>query len=345
MTLQERIIAFEKWGNALFSLLDELESDGDHDGNALINVIRKASHQNGWFTPEQVKRALKGICFMLEKNSLETWLAPYKTSIDSLKDPKKVAVIMAGNIPAVGFHDALCVLASGHTLLARCSSDDKLLIPFLTEVLISLEPRFNGQIKFVEKVENQDAVIATGSNNSSRYFEYYFGKYPHIIRKNRNSIAILSGRETDEELQHLGEDIFAYFGLGCRNVSKLYVPEGYDFGRFFPSLTKYDSVMQHNKYINNHDYQNAVYLLNSESFLTNNYLIVKENQYLSTPVSVLHFEYYSDLQQLEKQLSGLQDQIQCRVGVGGIPFGTTQLPGPSDYADGIDTMKFLIELK
>jgi len=342
MTLQERINAFIVWGSAMAAMLDELEFNTLNEGNNIESIILKAHHHNQWFTPDQSKRALKAITIMLEKKSLEPWMGNYSANIELSAAPKRVGVIMAGNIPAVGFQDALCVLASGNILLAKCSSDDKILIPFLLEVLITIEPRFRANIEIVERLDNLDAVIATGSNNSSRYFDFYFGKYPHVIRKNRNSIAVLDGKESEKQLEALADDIFAYFGLGCRNVSKIYVPEGYDFANFYPAMQVYSSLMMHSKYMNNYDYHHALFLLNDEKFLTNNYLIVRQNEALSTPVSVLHFEYYNSLAELENKLSEISEEIQCRVGLGGLPLGASQQPGLSDYADGIDTMKFLI---
>lgn len=257
---------------------------------------------------------------------------------------KSIGLILAGNIPMVGFHDVLSVLLSGHRALIKPASDDRILLPFLLGILAEIEPRFSDAIRLVDKLENPDAVIATGSNNSARYFEYYFGKYPHIIRKNRTSVAILSGNETDEELVRLGSDIFSYFGLGCRNVSKLYVPKGYVFDRFFKGMEQFGYLMQHNKYMNNYDYHRALFLLNQESFLTNDFLLLREHREVSTPVSVLHYESYANGADLNAGLETVQDQIQCTVGIGHLPFGTAQCPGPMDYADGVDTMDFLTGL-
>ncbi len=343
MTIQDRMNALIVWGNAIAAMLDELDSNTLQEGNILDSIITKAHHQNQWFTSDQTRRALRSLSSILERSELERWILNYSNKIELPKNKKRVGVIMAGNIPAVGFHDALCVLASGNTLLAKCANDDKILIPFLLEVLITIEPRFRDDIHLVDRLENLDAVIATGSNNSSRYFDFYFGKYPHVIRKNRNSIAVLDGTESEKQLEALADDIFAYFGLGCRNVSKLYVPEGYDFAKFFPAMQVYGSLMMHSKYMNNYDYHHALFLLNDEKFLTNNYLIVRENEALSTPVSVLHYEFYKSLPELNEKLNEMEDQIQCRVGVGGLPFGTSQQPGIADYADGVDTMAFLLQ--
>ena len=260
---------------------------------------------------------------------------------------------MAGNIPMVGFHDALCVLMSGNNLIAKLSKDDALLLPYLLKWLIEIEPAFKPQINFVERIERPDAVIATGSNNSARYFDYYFGKYPHIIRKNRNSAAIITGDETGDDLKYLGNDLFTYFGLGCRNVSKLFVPKEYNFNLFYQSIESFSAVMNHNKYMNNYDYNHAVYLLNGEKFLTNNFLIIRQSQALATPVSVLNYEYYTNLNDLDAKLKSAENDLQCITVAGKpwknssvktIPFGTSQTPSLTEYADNIDTLQFLISI-
>lgn len=344
MTLEQRINALVMWGNAISAMLDEHNSENRESGNQLDTVLRKAQNKNQWFIEKNSLKSLNSIVYFLEKKNLMEWIRKYPDFFKSDQPVRKVGVIMAGNIPAVGFHDVLSVLICGHHLVARCSSDDSLIIPFLLDVLIQIEPRFKDCITVVERLEGIEAVIATGSNNSARYFEYYFSKYPHIIRKNRNSIAVLSGDETNEELIALGEDIFAYFGLGCRNVSKMYVPENYNFNRFFEAMETYSEILNHNKYMNNYDYHRSLFLLEIIPFLTNNFLIVKESDALATPVSVLNYNYYNDINILEKQLIEIKDQIQCRVGVNGLPFGTSQNPSLSDYADGVDTVKFLLEI-
>jgi len=259
--------------------------------------------------------------------------------------PFRVGLVMAGNIPAVGFHDLLCVLASGNQAVCKLSSDDEVLIPFLTDILARVEPAFGGQSKFVGRVSDVDAVIATGSNNSARYFEYYFRHHPHIIRHNRNGVAVISGDESVEELGRLGQDIFTYFGMGCRSISKLFVPSGYDFSQFFSVTERFSEVMQHNKYMNNYDYHRALFLLNNEAFLTNNFLSLRQNTAIASPVSVLHYDYYVSRMEVERYLEMEAEKIQCVVGKGYLPFGTAQAPGLSDYADGVDTMKFLCGLK
>lgn len=349
MELQERIKAFTRFGSVLLEELNENKSAA----NSLQSAILKAQAQNQWFTPDSIRFSLHNIAGLLSAAELNKWLISYESSIIKNKSPKKIGVIMAGNIPLVGFHDVLCVLLSGHHLMAKLSKDDAVLIPFLLNRLVETEPAFGASINYVDRLEKPDAVIATGSNNSARYFEYYFGKYPHIIRKNRNSAAIITGDENADALKKVGTDIFTYFGLGCRNVSKLYVPEAYDFDLFFQTIESFSAVMDHNKYMNNYDYNHAVYLLNGEKFLTNNFLIVRANEALATPVSVLNYEYYNNLNELEKKLRLAEQSLQC-ISVAGqpwqsfsiktIPFGTSQSPGLNNYADNIDTLQFLLSV-
>jgi hypothetical protein len=331
MNSNELISAFNQLGRTLQS---------DIKTGKLDSLIYRAYRHNGWFTPAFITESIEAITNWLDKESLEKWLSPYQ-----IKNQKvNTGLILAGNIPLVGFHDFLCVLMSGNKALIKCSKDDNVLLPAIIEMLYDLDSAFHPLITLADKLENADAVIATGSNNSARYFEYYFGKLPHIIRKNRNSIAVLTGNESTEELIALGQDIFSYYGLGCRNVSKLYIPEDYSFDNFFKAIEKYAEVMNHNKYMNNYDYYNAVYLLNGETFLTNNFLIVKENEMLATPVSVLHFERYKNIQEFENRITLQKDQIQCIVGNNYLPFGMSQRPLLNDYADRVDTMQFLCNL-
>ncbi len=341
MKIISRIEALSKWGSALEALIDDLSSAPQNDENALAIAIRKAYAQNNWFTKDNSIKALSEICNMLDKNLLQIWMNSYHDDVSDHPNMKKVGIIMAGNIPAVGFHDLLCVLISGHKAVIRTSSDDSILIPFLVEILLKIAPDFENQIEFTQKISGIDAVIATGSNNSARYFDYYFAKYPSIIRRNRNSIAVLSGHETTDDLRNLGADLFTYFGLGCRNVSKLYVPRGYSFNDFFAVMEERSAIMEHNKYMNNYDYHRALFLLDGIPFLTNNFLILRENEALATPVSVIHYEFYDDINALESLLASKEEEIQCRVGLNGIPFGFSQQPGLTDYADGIDVIHWL----
>ncbi len=337
MQLNQRINAFVELGK----FLGKIESENEFE-----SILRKAEAENGWFTQENIKFALKSWGDALSKENLQRWISKYK--IEDI-EPKTVAIIMAGNIPLVGFHDFLSVLISGNKVLAKLSSNDKTLLPFLSEYLISVEPEFKNYIEFTDgKLENFDAVIATGSNNTARYFEYYFGKYPNIIRKNRNSAAILTGNETEEELKNLADDIFTYFGLGCRNVSKLYIPENYDFEAFFKGMFSWKEIIHNHKYINNYDYNKAVYLMDSFPLLDNEFMLLKEDTAFSSPISVVFYEKYNSLEDLSKELEEQSENIQCVVSKAGInneiPFGKAQNPELWDYADGIDTVEFLLKL-
>lgn len=304
---------------------------------------RKAELANNWFTQEQNWIALNGIVHLLDPDSLRQFSDRYPGR--SAIQPKEVGVIMAGNIPAAGFHDLLCVSLSGHRLAAKLSTSDQHLLPFVWNVLKKVDQAVAEQIRFVDNLKDVDAVIATGSDNSARYFEYYFGKKPHVFRKNRNSIAILNGQENEYDLILLGRDITTYFGLGCRSVSKLFVPEGYSFDMFFEAMLKYDWLLQHTRYMNNHDYHQAIYLMNNEPFLTNNFLIVKEDQGLSSPVGVLYYETYQDDADLQQQLKRYHDRLQCIIDKNGpLKPGQSQTPGIFDFPDGVDTLEFLSKL-
>lgn len=311
-----------------------------------IELIHLSQSHNGWFTPEQVYFAVHSWAVALQEENLDKWLSTY----DLLEvKPKTVGLILAGNIPLVGFHDFLSVLISGHNVLVKTSSNDQHLIQFLSNYLITIEPKLSECIKFTDgKLENFDAVIATGSNNTARYFEYYFKEKPSIIRKNRNSVAVLNGNETVEDLVNLGEDIFRYFGLGCRNVSKLFVPKYYNFDAFFKAIYEYKDVIYYEKYSNNYDYNKAVFLMSNFKLLDNEFLTLKEDSSYSSPISSIFHEYYDDIADLQKRLESESDQIQCIVSNNLIPnsvsFGKTQKPELWDYADNVDTLKFLLNL-
>ena len=309
------------------------------------SAIYTAKTHNGWFEEKQVRRAIFSISQWLNKEMLDRWSSVYPWN----KSSKKIAIIMAGNIPLVGFHDFACVLLSGNHLLVKLSSEDKVLLPLIAKIVISLNPEFQVKIEFTEsRMQDFDAIIATGSDNTSRYFQHYFGKYPHIIRKNRNSIAVLSGRESKEELIALGDDIFAYYGLGCRNVSKVYVPKGYKFDSLFEALYEYKDVADNNKYANNFDYYRALFLMGGNDMLENGFLLLREDKSLASPISMLHYEVYDCIDALQKELDSKSDQIQCLVSQLDIPksfeLGQAQSPAVSDYADGVDTMAFLTSL-
>jgi len=303
-------------------------------------VKDNAAHNNAWFTAAHIEQAAANIAAeFLQKEKLEVWVANYKMPEQS----RKVGIVMAGNIPFVGFHDLLCGFMSGHELMIKLSSKDETLMRHLVEWMIENEPALASALLIAERLNGCDAYIATGSNNTARYFEQYFGKYPHIIRRNRTSVAILDGSETDEELTMLGHDVYMYYGLGCRNVTQVCVPQGYDFERLLRAFRKYDHYADLNKYKNNYDYHLALYLLNRVQYMSNESLLVVENEMPFSAVSVLHYRYYSDRQALEAGLQASGD-IQAIVGHGHIPFGRSQTPSLSDYADGVDTMAFLCAL-
>jgi len=327
-----------------FSALGEQLSNPDEH---LTDVINNELHYNAWFTPENVRKAVTAIGQMLNSADLEIWLSKY--SFNSAN--KKVGLILAGNIPMVGFHDVLCVLASGNHALIKASSQDNHLIKYVLEKLVEIDNRFAGQFSFIERLADFDAVIATGSNNTSRYFDYYFGKVPNIIRKNRNSIAVLTGNETAEQLHNLGHDIFDYYGLGCRNVSKLLVPGGYNFNFFFESIQDYETIIHHHKYNNNYDYNKSIYLVNRDEHLDNGFLLVKKDERLTSPLAVLFYNNYTDLPAAEQMINAESEKIQCVVSAEALKvddqlvnFGESQQPKLWGYADGIDTMEFLSNL-
>lgn len=352
MLLNNRIDAFSKLGD----FLSQFKTTGYEKVNTIpctddffdqmSDKINTAIHYNGWFTEENVLFSIKQWSDALTEKNLTDWLLPY-----SLKEiePKTIGIIMAGNIPLVGFHDFLSVLISGHKVIVRQSSNDNQLLPFLASYLTTVAPEFKERIDFTsEKFKDFDAVIATGSNNTSRYFEYYFGKVPNIIRKNRNSVAVLTGNETKEQLEALGEDIFRYYGLGCRNVSKIMVPEGYDFDSFFKAIYPYHDIINSAKYANNYDYNKAVYLMSNYKLFENGFLMLKEDESYASPIATLFYERYRSKDELNKKLENDEEKIQCIVSndfsTKSIKFGQTQSPQLSDYADGVDIIKFLTKI-
>lgn len=341
MSRAEQIKVWAEVGNELKALASDNRESVFRE--AFEKAMMQAEQANAWFTPESVKTALSGISKMLEPSVLEKWLSNYPEKKQAA--PGKVGIIMAGNIPLAGFHDFLCVLLSGNTAVVKQSSSDRFLLPFIAEILFHYGPDLRSQLVIADQLKNIDAIIATGSNNTSRYFEYYFGKLPHIFRKNRNSAAVITGAENEYDLLLLGRDIFTYFGMGCRNVSKLYIPENYSFNEMFQSFIPYGDLIKHTRYMNNHDYHQALYLLNNENFLTNNFLIIRQDPSLSSPVGVLHYEIYTSEKELEQKLDLEKDQLQCVVRKNSpVSFGQAQFPEVWDYADGVDTMKFLTEL-
>ena len=348
LSLENRIDAFAELGRKLRLLREKSFEPADKNLYKLNKLIEESHIDNPWFTEENVKNAIHSIGLSLEEEKIGKWLSNY--DLDKIKERKRVGVVMAGNIPMVGFHDFLCVLISGHKFLGKLSSDDKKLLPAVAELLLEIEPEFDDSIKFTEdKLTGFDAIIATGSNNTSRYFEYYFGKYPHIIRKNRNGVAVFTGDETSDELTEFGKDLFQYFGMGCRSVSKVFVPKGYKFNRLFEALSTYNSIIDHHKYTNNYDYYKSIYLINKTKHFDNGFLLVKQDLAYASPPSVLYFEEYDDMNVLKKRLIEEGEQIQCIVSHAkeideAIPFGKAQKPKLWDYADGVDMMEFLLSL-
>jgi Acyl-CoA reductase (LuxC) len=338
MNLDQRIAAFLSLGELIGNISEE----------QFRPLARQAAFQNAWFTPDNIRHALQGIVKMLQPDSMLEWISRYQ--IPSPDKPKKIGVIMAGNIPFVGFHDALCVLLSGHILMARPSSSDTVIPTWVLGQLVKLEPAFQDFIIFVERVNQAEAIIATGSDNSARYFEYYFGNKPHIIRHNRNSVAILTGEENQQHFSGLAEDIFRYFGLGCRNVSKLYVPPQYDFIPLLDTLIQWPALNEHSKYFNNYEYNRAVYLINQLPHLDTGTLTVINNKAIASPVGVLHFEEFSNIGQLRNELNENRDRIQvivssdCAIMPAVVPLGHAQQPELWDYADNVDTLQFLLRL-
>lgn len=336
MHLEERLLAFSRLGTRINSI----------DNETVCEQADKARNENPWFTTESVNIALTGVSTLLKNEALLAWTSRYKFS-NTIRS-RTIALVLAGNIPLVGFHDILCVLVSGNHAQIKLSSKDRTLTIFVLEELMKIEPRFRDHISFVDKVKDFDAVIATGSDNSSRYFEYYFGKYPSIIRKNRTSVAVLTGEETSDELERLGVDVFTYFGLGCRNVSKIFVPENYSIPYLLDHWKNFERVIHHHKYANNYDYQKAIMMVNKTAFFDSGVVLVKESKDFVSPIAVLFYEVYPSRRELEERLSQSSTKIQCVVGrtpLATVPFGQAQFPGPGDYADQVDTLKFLIELK
>ena len=333
MNLEERIKAFSQLGH-FFS--DEITDD-------FAEKLKDAEIKNPWFTEENTKAAIGAWAKLLTSENLNAWLSPYHLT-DSLK-PKNVLIIMAGNIPLVGFHDFLSVLISGNRAVIKLSSEDKTLLPFIIDKLIDIAPEFEDKIAFTTDVKDKqfDSVIDIGSDMSDKYFDYYFKNAKKIIRKNRKSVAILDGTESKKELEELAIDVFAYFGLGCRNVSKLFLPKDYDLDQLFEAFYPYQDVMEHNKYANNYDYNKAIYLMGSHEIIENGFLLLKEDTSLQSPLAMLHYEYYSNLDKVKNFIEENKQQLQCVVSKNDIPFGQTQQPKLWDYADGVDTIDFLRE--
>ncbi|HBF87496.1 MAG TPA: acyl-CoA reductase [Bacteroidales bacterium] len=346
MTLETRISTFVQLGNSIVSYLENDKTNEFYQ--RIAHSVSLSEQNNPWFTKENVLFSLNGISQFLSIEKITKWLQHYpEISLDDSN--KRVAVIMAGNIPLVGFHDMFCVLISGNIFIGKVSSKDNILLKALCQIIVSIEPSFSEKIIFTESfLKDFDAVIATGSNNTSRYFESYFSKYPHIIRRNRNSVAVLSGNETEEELSNLGLDIFTYFGLGCRNVSKIFIPSEYKIEKLIQHFESFNYVANHNKYLNNYEYNKAIYLVNTIKHYDNGFMLFTENTAIASPISVIYFEFYSDICKVKEIINQEKNNIQCvvsSVGIDGeVAFGQAQFPELWDYSDRIDTLKFLINL-
>ncbi len=333
MNLKDRIELCSEIGAELKKCAVETKED----------LFARAKGANGWFSSEAIKMSLSNWALALDKAQLKRWTEAYP-KLQEPSSPTSVGIIMAGNIPLVGLHDLISVFISGNTANVKMSSDDSVLMGWVVSRFHELEPKSKDYIQVVDRLQSIDAVIATGSNNTSRYFEAYFGKYPNVIRKNRTSVAVLKGKETREELKKLGADIFSFYGLGCRNVTKLYVPENYDFNMFFESIIDFGSVLNNIKYTHNYDYHKTLFLLNSEQLLDNEFVLVKKDTKLKSPIGVIHYENYSTNREGLLNELRANNEVQCVVDNEELPFGEAQSPKLWDYADGVDTLTFLLNL-
>lgn len=339
MTVEQRIESLVALGNLL----------QDVDRPEMVTVIQNAYIENAWFTPENIRQSLIAIAnYYLTEPDITSLVKRYHLN-DNIK-PKNVGMVLAGNIPLVGFHDIICCFLTGHNAIIKLSDKDKVLIPFVLSELTRLYPMATSYFTFVDKLSDFDAVIVTGSDNTARHFEYYFRNHPHIIRYNRNAVAVLNGDEDDQTLSILGGDIFAYFGLGCRNVSKLYLPQGYSVEKLFVAFDSFSSIIHHNKYKNNYDYNIALFLLNREPFLHNDFFILRESDEIASRIGVIHYEFYQDRDELSEKIQSEINKVQCIVSnniIGQldiIPIGQPQCPTLDTFADGIDTMQFLLSI-
>ncbi|RLD21322.1 MAG: acyl-CoA reductase [Bacteroidetes bacterium] len=335
MTREERIAGFSQLTRDIHDL-----DTGDKE-----ELFRDVANNNPWFTAENIDQALNGLAYFLTPETLNNWLDNYTLP----HEYKKIGIVMAGNIPLVGFHDFLSVIMAGHMAVIKLSSQDKVLFPVVLEMLLKINPNFGEQISVVDKLTEIDGVIATGSDNSSRYFKKYFKNMPNIIRKNRSSVAVLNGNETTEELQLLGDDIFSYFGLGCRNVAKIFVPEGHDMTGLLDALEGHQEIINHPKYFNNYEYNKAIYLVNRTQHLDTGYALFTQNKDIVSPLAVIYYEEYKDESELLSVLELNTDKIQCIVSnyniiENRVPIGKSQLPEIDDYADNVNTMSFLCDI-
>lgn len=337
MNLQQTIAALHQVGQVF----------GNENSIEIEQSIRQAYAKNPWFAPENVKMALQYWSKRLHQDKLKDWAN--KEDIEENTSPETIGIIAAGNIPLVGLHDVVSVLLTGNKVKIKLSSDDEVLMKFFISELTKANVAFKDSIEVVERVENIDAVIATGSNNTARYFEYYFGKYPNIIRKNRNSIAVLTGNETNESIKRIGDDILSYFGKGCRNITQLWIPKGYNLVGFLDQLQHNIELINHNKYANNYHYHRAILLMNKDEHLDTGYMLLKEDRKIYSPIGMINYTYYDDMVEVKEFLAQNAEQIQCVVSDASIlpeaiPAGSSQNPDLWDYADGVNTIKFLQRL-
>ena len=331
MNLEERIHAFSQLG-------DFLKQTSDLE---FAQKLKEAEIKNHWFTLANQKKALKTWTNHLTIETLKAWLTPY--DLKEQNTPKNVLVIMAGNIPLVGFNDFISVLITGNNAIVKMSSDDNVLLAFIAKKLIAICPEFEERVQFIEEIKDKklDAVIATGSNTSAKYFDYYFKNTKKIIRKNRNSVSILDGTESKAELELLAKDVFTYFGLGCRNVSKVFLPKNYDLDQLFKAFYSFRDIIEHKKYANNYDYHKAIFLMGDYQITDNGFFLLKEDESLQSPLAMLYYEYYSNKEEVENFIAENKQKLQCVVSKNHIAFGETQNPNLWDYADGKDTIEFL----
>jgi hypothetical protein len=354
ITTEKRKEAFIRLGDTLntFCIANQVNSSSIIDSNqpALAQAIRLSIDNNPWFTLKNIFQAISAIAESLSEQNINNWLSGYESEFLRPLNQKTVGVVMAGNIPVVGFHDLLCVLISGHRLVAKLSHDDRFLLPAIVEILENTEPGFTGKSTFTSgQLHGFDAVIATGSNNSARYFEYYFNKYPHIIRKNRNGAAIITGQETVEQLTALGQDVFAYFGMGCRNVSRIFLPEGYSIATLLDNWEIYADIANHSRYMNNYTYNRSVFLLNATVHFDNGFVLLRPFDSFAAPISVVNISYYKPDMDWQVYVAENNSQIQCVISNDDshplhVDFGHSQLPRLWDYADGVDTLRFLLSI-
>lgn len=348
MNLEQKIKILSKLGDIFHALGCDEEWQGYDLGinkeeyEEFKSLLETVYIYNGWFIPASVKNSLRGLSKWLNEKELRNWVSNYSLTENNTKT---VGIIMAGNIPLVGFHDFISVFLSGHKSKIKLSSNDQHLFKAVLKMLSLFDETINDLVEVTEgPLKDFDAVIATGSDNSSSHFESYFSAYPHIIRKNRTSIAILDGTETIDELKMLGKDIFNYFGLGCRNVSHLWIPKDFDLNKFFEAIYDFNDIVNHNKYANNYDYNKAVYLLNQDDLLDNGFVLLKEDDQLHSPLGMLFYSRYEDKKEVDAYIQNHTSKIQAIVGKENIAFGQSQCPALNDYADNIDTMEFLTGL-